>query len=182
MKKILTIGLAFSMALVMSGCSGSADNVTVSEGQSAISNNDDIIYSDTDKDFGYDYDDNHYNNDDIYSDTDEDFGYDNNYNGIQSINIYDIDEGSYTITGYNNRDEDVELNFSSYGGYEYSRNSEYFTGTFNILYGEIQMSDSQGGSYVLIAENDELVVGGSYFCDALGRELTITSITGGSLY
>ena len=42
--------------------------------------------------------------------------------------------------------------------------------------------DRDNGSYVLAADNDELAVNGTYFCDALGRELTITSISGGSLY
>jgi len=44
------------------------------------------------------------------------------------------------------------------------------------------MRDDNSGSYVLEADNDRLEVGGTYFCDALGRELTITSIKGGSLY
>ncbi len=170
MKKIFNLMLALSIAVIMSGCGASGEIYEGDDNQHMPPNN------------------NNYN-DNIYSDTDDDFGYNDNndYNDdsgtYQSIDIYDIDEGSYTITGYNNYGEDIELNFYSDGiSYSYSRDSEYFNGTFKILYGEIQMSDNQGGSYVLVAENDELVVGNSYFCDALGRELTITSITGGSLY
>jgi len=167
MNKFLTLGLAFSTALVMSSCSGTADDVTISDGNSNNSGS----YND--------YNNDDYNND--YGDTSDNFGYDN-YENSKSIDIYDLEEGSYTITGYNNRGEDIELNFNSDGSYEYYRDGENFYGSFSIKYGEVQMIDDNGGSYVLAANNDELSVGGSYFCDALGRELTITSITGGSLY
>ncbi len=188
MKKFLNLILALGIAVVMSGC-GASGEVYEGDGSSSQTDiippnnnanndyNNDIIYNDTDD---YDYDD-------IYSDTDEDFGYNNNYD-TQSIDIYDLNEGDYVIKGHNNYDENIELTFHSDGSYSYYRensNNEArnFTGSFSINYGEVQMRDSaDGGSYVLASDNDELAVGGSYYCDALGRVLTITSIEGGNLY
>ncbi len=91
------------------------------------------------------------------------------------IEITNLWEG-YEIDGVNNRDEDVTLFYCSDGHYEYYRNNEKFTGSYNVVDDEIQMMDDDGGSYVLETGNALLEVGEIYPCDALGRDLQVNGI------
>jgi len=91
-----------------------------------------------------------------------------------SIEIIDLNEG-YEISGVNNRNEKITLLYCSDGHYEYYRNSERFTGDYNIVYDEIQMIDKTG-SYVIKTGNNYLEVGEVYPCDSLGRDLEVNSI------
>jgi len=99
----------------------------------------------------------------------------NDYYNSNSIYISNLNNG-YIIRGSNNRGENVTLYFYDDGSYDYDRNNEYFSGTYKIIDVEVQMKDSNGGSYVLDSENGILKEGYSYFCNALGRKLTISSI------
>jgi len=94
---------------------------------------------------------------------------------IERIDIDNLSEG-YEINGVNNRDESIRLLYCSDGHYEYYRNNEYFEGTYNIKYDEIQMSDNNGGSYVIETGDYTLELGEVYPCDSLGRDLEINSI------
>jgi hypothetical protein len=94
---------------------------------------------------------------------------------IESININNLYEG-YEISGVNNLNEMITLLYCPDGHYEYYRNSESFTGDFNIVYDEIQMIDDNGGSYVIETGDNYLEVGEVYPCDSLGRDLEINSI------
>ncbi len=91
------------------------------------------------------------------------------------IEITNLWEG-YEIDGVNNRDEDVTLFYCSDGHYEYYRNNEKFTGSYNVVDDEIQMMDDDGGSYVLETGNALLEIGEIYPCDALGRDLQVNGI------
>jgi len=111
------------------------------------------------------------NNNGGYSD---DSDYNNDYSNSNSIYISNLRNG-YIIKGRSSKDEDVTLTFYSDGTYDYERNNEYFYGNFDIVDVEVQMRDGSG-SYVLDSENGILKEGYSYFCNALGRKLTISSI------
>ena len=95
--------------------------------------------------------------------------------GYEVIDINYLSEG-YEINGVNSRNENVTLLYCSDGHYEYYRDSEQFSGSYNIVRDEIQMIDSDGGSYVLETGNYYLEVDEIYPCDSLGRDLQITSI------
>ena len=91
-----------------------------------------------------------------------------------SVYISNLDNG-YIIKGRSSKNENVTLTFYSDGTYDYERDNEYFYGDFDIVDVEVQMRDNSG-SYVLDSENGILKEGYSYFCNALGRKLTISSI------
>ncbi len=94
------------------------------------------------------------------------------YEYIEISNLWD----GYEIDGVNNRNENITLFYCSDGHYEYYRNNEKFTGSYNVVDDEIQMMDDKGGSYVLETGNALLEVGEIYPCDSLGRDLQIDSI------
>jgi hypothetical protein len=95
--------------------------------------------------------------------------------GYEYIEITNLWEG-YEIDGVNNRNENITLLYCRDGHYEYYRNDEEFTGTYNVVGAEIQMMDDDGGSYVLDTGNALLEVGEIYPCDALGRDLQVNGI------
>jgi hypothetical protein len=108
-------------------------------------------------------------------------------NGGGGGNIYndvyltDLEQG-YSIRGYNTDNETIELVYCGVN-YDYSRDSEFFRGTFFIDYDEVEMSDNNGGSYVLNVDtydnSDEpiLISGQTYACPSLGRNLTVDQIS-----
>lgn len=96
--------------------------------------------------------------------------------GYDYIDITYLSEG-YEINGVNSRNEHVTLLYCSDGHYEYYRDSEQFSGSYNIVRDEIQMiDDGDGGSYVLETGDSYLEVDEVYPCDALDRDLQVTSI------
>ena len=91
------------------------------------------------------------------------------------IEITNLWEG-YEIDGVNNRNEKITLFYCRDGYYEYYRNNEEFSGSYNVVGAEIQMIDDKGGSYVLETGNALLEVGEIYPCDALSRDLQVNAI------
>jgi len=110
-------------------------------------------------------------------------GNDGNSGGNTYNDVYLTDLGQgYSIRGFNTNNENVELVYCG-SGYNYSRDGEWFTGTFFIDYDEVEMSDDNGGSYVLTVDtydnSDEpiLINGQTYACPSLGRDLTVEQIS-----
>ena len=112
------------------------------------------------------------------SDNDGDGGSTTDY-----VYLDDLSQG-YSIRGYNNKDEDIELIYCN-DEYTYYRNSEEFYGTYYIdqiseSEYDIVMDDetSASGAYRLEVNNgDRLEEGETYNCPGLSRELTIEEIT-----
>jgi len=102
----------------------------------------------------------------------------NTYNDVY---LSELGEG-YSIRGYNTNNESVELIYCGVN-YDYSRDGEWFSGTFFIDYDEVEMSDNNGGSYVLNVDtydnNDNSIIinGQTYACPSLGRDLTVDQIS-----
>ncbi len=102
----------------------------------------------------------------------------NTYNDVY---LADLEQG-YSIKGYSDRDEEVEFRYCN-NSYEYYRDNEEFSGTFNIDDDEIEMHDDASGTYVLIVDtyddNTEslLIKDKTYACPSLGRDLTVESIS-----
>jgi hypothetical protein len=94
------------------------------------------------------------------------------YEYIEISNLWD----GYEIEGVNSRNENITLLYCSDGHYEYYRNNEKFTGSYNVVDDEIQMMDDNGGSYVLETGNALLEVDEIYPCDSLGRDLQVDKI------
>ena len=102
----------------------------------------------------------------------------NTYNDVY---LTDLEQG-YSIRGYNTNNESIELIYCGVN-YDYSRDGEWFNGTFFIDYDEVEMSDNNGGSYVLNVDtydnnDDSMIINGqTYACPSLGRDLTVEQIT-----
>jgi len=105
-------------------------------------------------------------------------GVGNSYNDVY---LEDLEQG-YSIRGYSDRGEEVELRYCN-NRYEYYRDNEEFFGTFDIDDDEIEMHDDASGTYVLIVDtydNDTeslLIKDKTYACPSLGRDLTVEGIT-----
>ncbi len=99
----------------------------------------------------------------------------------EDVYLTELNEG-YSIKGYNNLDEDIELIYCN-NEYTYYRDNDTFAGTFFIDDDEVEMRDDIAGSYVLIVDtydsNDESILKNdtTYACPGLGRDLTVDEIT-----
>ena len=112
-------------------------------------------------------------------------GSDDNNNGsdptYEDVYLTELNEG-YSIKGYSDQNEDVELIYCN-NEYTYYRDNDTFTGTFFIDDDEVEMSDDNGGAYVLVVDtydNDgESILnnGETYACPGLGRDLTVDEIS-----
>lgn len=105
------------------------------------------------------------------SDGEDDNGGGNSY---VDVHILDLEQG-YAISGYNDVSDNVTLEYC-YDEYKYYRGSEYFYGTFNIVDTEIQMYDSDGGSYIIDTPNELLEVDENYYIWDISSDITVESI------
>lgn len=94
---------------------------------------------------------------------------------ITSVDILNLDDG-YVIDGYNSQDENVRLIYCG-TGYDYSRASLSFSGTFNINSTQsiINMFDN-GGSYIINTGNGYLEVGENYDIYDVKYDITVEAI------
>lgn len=101
---------------------------------------------------------------------------DTDNSSITSVDILNLDDG-YVIDGYNSQDENVRLIYCG-TGYDYSRGSLSFSGTFNINSTQIiiNMFDSDGGSYIINTGNGYLEVGQNYDIYDVKYDITVKTI------
>lgn len=104
-----------------------------------------------------------------------------NGNTYSDVYLTELNQG-YSISGYNSSNENVEIIYCN-NEYTYYRDSESFVGTFYIDDDQVEMSDYDNGSYVLIVDSYDdngeplMVVNNTYACPSLGRDLTVNNIS-----
>lgn len=101
-------------------------------------------------------------------------GDDGDTGGYTDVDILDLDLG-YVIDGQSSYGNDVRLVYCR-GDYDYYRDSTHFDGTFNIVGDEIQMYDSDGGTYIIDTDNNFLEVGEFYDIFDVADDITVESI------